>query len=321
MRLFKRGKYFHVEYSRNRRVTLKTSDPEKAQALFEEMEKEQLRGRLLLLDKRERLSISQFIQIYIKDVDRINLSESTLQNDELSFKLLKEAIGDIPLKLITKTKIKEFKEISIKRVKSVSVNTYLRHIKAGLQWAKDEGYINKVPVIKKYKLGHRDPRPIVRDDLKKILKFAKKHEPEMYRIINFALFTGCRRSEIVKARYEHINDGYITVIGKGDKERTFDLLPQALPEIKDIGRIFKYSHVSTLSNYFRDRIVRKIGVDARFHDLRHTAATTMLAAGIDLPTVQKILGHSDIRTTQIYADVLRASVSKQMKKMKGISFE
>ena len=143
----------------------------------------------------------------------------------------------------------------------------------------------------------------------------------MYRIINFALFTGCRRSEIVRARYEHITGETITVKGKGEKERSFLLLPQALADKKDIGKIFKYGHVSTLSNYFRDKIVRKIGVQARFHDLRHTAATTMLSNCVRLEVVQKILGHSDIRTTQIYADVLQEQIAKQMDKMKGVSFE
>ena len=78
---------------------------------------------------------------------------------------------------------------------------------------------------------------------------------------------------------------------------------------------------STLSNYFRDKIVRKIGVKARFHDLRHTAATTMLANGIDLEMVQKILGHTDIRTTQVYADILQENIKRQLSKMQGFSFE
>lgn len=111
------------------------------------------------------------------------------------------------------------------------------------------------------------------------------------------------------------------MVGKGDKERSFYLLPQALPDRKDIGKIFRYSHVSTLSNYFRDKIVYPLELNVRFHDLRHTAATTMLANGIDLEMVQKILGHTDIRTTQLYADVLQENIEKQMQRMKGVTFE
>jgi integrase len=323
MRLFQRNGWFHVEYERNRTISLKTKDPGKANAIFDEMEKEALRGRLMLLDQRERVSISEFIVIYTQDPDRSELSQDTLDTDKIAFQRLIDVVGDIPLKLVNNDSIKKFKSTMLAHVKKTSINTYLGHIRAGLNWARDEGYLEKAPVIKKYKLGESHPRPIEKEDVAKILKYAKKNQPEMYRIITFALFTGCRRAEIVRARYQHIKNDVITVKGKGEKERSFPLLTQALPEEgrKDIGKIFKYEHTSTLSNYFRDKIVRKIGVQARFHDLRHTAATTMLANGIDLPTVQKILGHADIRTTQIYADVLQEQIARQMDKMKGVSFE
>lgn len=321
MRLFQRNGWFHVEYARNRSKALRTKDPKKANAIFKEMEAEHLRGRLLLLDKKERLSLSEFAVVYTSDPDRSELSESTLKNDFLAITSLKDVAGDIPIRLITKDTIKEFKTHSLGRMKKVSVNTYLARIKAGLEWAKAEGYLDRVPPIKKYKMGRSLPRPIPQDDIKRILGQAKAKDMGMYRVINFALFTGCRRSEIVRARYEHINGDTLTVVGKGDKERAFYLLPQALPDRKDIGKIFKFSHVSTLSNYFRDKIVKPLSINVRFHDLRHTAATTMLANGIDLEMVQKILGHTDIRTTQLYADVLQENIKKQMGKMKGVSFE
>lgn len=139
----------------------------------------------------------------------------------------------------------------------------------------------------------------------------KRVRPEMYRIIKFALYTGCRREEIVKARYEHIQGTKIMIYGKGNKERLIPLLPGALELRQDIGKIFPYKHVSTVSNHFR-AIVRACGVTARFHDLRHTAGTQMLAHGIDITIVKEILGHTDIRTTQIYAQVLAESMEKAM---------
>lgn len=319
MRLFQRNGWYHVEYERNRSVSLKTKDEATALAAFEKMKES--KSTVIYLDKRERVSISDFRSIYTADPDRAQLSPSTLENDRIAFQRLEDVAGDIPLKLVSKDVIKKFKETLVLRMSKTSINSYLSHIKAGLNWAKDEDYLDTVPPIKKYKLGQALPRPIDKGDVKRILKYAKKNQPEMYRVIKFALFTGCRRAEIVRARYEHISGKNITVKGKGEKERTFLLLPQALPEKNDIGKIFKYKHVSTLSNYFRDKIVRKIGVKARFHDLRHTAGTTMLEYGIDLVTVQKILGHSDIRTTQGYADVLQQQIAKQMSKLEGVSFE
>ncbi|MFA5322816.1 MAG: tyrosine-type recombinase/integrase [Smithella sp.] len=55
---------------------------------------------------------------------------------------------------------------------------------------------------------------------------------------------------------------------------------------------------------------------ARLHDLRHSAATYMLASGIDIRDVQSILGHAQISTTTIYADVLDGMKIKAINKMK-----
>ncbi len=158
-------------------------------------------------------------------------------------------------------------------------------------------------------------RIISPDDITKILEYSIKHQPEMNRIITFVLFTGCRRDEVVKARYEHIQDDIVTVYGKGNKIRKVPLLPQAKSVLKNqaIGKIFNFAH-STISAYFKI-IANTCGIDARFHDLRHTAATQMLKNGIKLEVIQKILGHADISTTQIYAKVLEESIIEEMKKL------
>jgi hypothetical protein len=73
----------------------------------------------------------------------------------MAMNLLKDVLGDIPLKLIDKEAIRKFKEISIRRVKSTSVNSYLRHIKSDLNWARGEEHITKTPVIKMYKTAQK----------------------------------------------------------------------------------------------------------------------------------------------------------------------
>ncbi|WP_321414845.1 hypothetical protein [uncultured Desulfobacter sp.] len=106
MRLFQRNGWFHVEYARNRSKALRTKDSKKANAIFRKMEAEHLRGRLLLLDRKERLSLSEFAAVYTSDPDRSELSESTLKNDVLAITALKDVAGDIPIRLITKETIK-----------------------------------------------------------------------------------------------------------------------------------------------------------------------------------------------------------------------
>lgn len=313
-RIFKRGKVYYVEYARNNKQSLGVTTEREAQKLVKNAKKKKLNEKLARLEEKDILPISKFVKKWIKDPDRKLLSEKTLEADELAFKLLKEAIGDLPIRLVDKDAIRKFKEVSIDRVKSTSVNSYLRHIKSGLNWAVAEGYLDKIPPIKMYKQGNKLTRYLSKEDIKKIKKQALKDRSEMHRIIQFALFTGCRRQEIVRARYEHIQGTKIKIFGKGNKERLIPLLSQALDKRQDIGKIFRYKHVSTVSNYFRE-IAKKAGIKARFHDLRHTAGTQMLASGIPLKTVKEILGHSDIRTTEIYAQVLAATMEKEMQKL------
>ncbi len=317
MRLFQQRDVYYIEFPGGKRRSLKTKDGRKAKGLFREIEKERLRGNLIKLEKNAGVTLGRFKKLYINDPERSDLSGSTSRADELALRKLMDITGDIPMDHITKTHIIKFKHANIENgVKPVSVNSYLGHIKAALNYAKTNEYIKTVPAIKMFKLGDKIPRVISEYDIDKILEQARKTKPEMYRIIQFALYTGARREEIVLAKYEHIRGGSIKILGKGKKERIVPLVKYAREILEDqqIGKLFSYNHVSTVSNYYR-KITREAGVESRFHDLRHTAATLMLSKGVDLAVVQKILGHADIKTTQIYAEVLQAMLEKEMKKL------
>ncbi len=313
-KLFKRGKYWQIETARNKRKSLGVTDQKEAQKLLVRYKKAELEKKLAFLDAADRITLSEFVEKWTTNPDRKHLSPSTLRADRLAFKVLADALGDIPLKLVNKEAIWRFKDITAARVRPASLNTYLRHIKAGMNWAKQQDYIKRVPQIKPNKTGRALPRFLSKDDVKTLLAYTAKERPEMERVIRFALYTGARRQEIVAARYEHIIDGEIRIRGKGDKERMVPVTPEALRERQDIGKIFSYRHVSTVSNYFRE-LSRACGIKARFHDLRHTAGTYMLAAGIPIDVIRDILGHADIRTTEIYAQVLAETRSREIKKL------
>lgn len=87
------------------------------------------------------------------------------------------------------------------------------------------------------------------------------------------------------------------------------------PIKKDIGKVFKQYYRDTWSKRFHET-AQTCGIDARLHDLRHSAATYMLASGIDIREVQAILGHAQISTTMIYADVLEEMKVRAINKMK-----
>jgi integrase len=160
------------------------------------------------------------------------------------------------------------------------------------------------------------PRILTKGEIAKILRYARRNDYQMYRIILFALWTGARRSEILNAKWENYNEGSIKLLGKGNKERTVPLLPMAqfaTGTQKDIGRIFRNPRsADTISHRFKNICRSTNVIKAHFHNLRHTAATYFLAAGIDITLVQKILGHAALSTTQIYADVLQERLKAEM---------
>jgi integrase/recombinase XerD len=134
---------------------------------------------------------------------------------------------------------------------------------------------------------------------------------------------GLRVSEVSDARLEDLklDLGYILVKGKGDKERMVPLgvpAQQALQRYLNEGRgilankkasalLFIASAARRLSRQRVWQLVGKAGVAAGRHSsphmLRHSCATHMVENGADLRTVQTILGHADISTTQIYTHV------------------
>ena len=108
-------------------------------------------------------------------------------------------------------------------------------------------------------------------------------------------------------------------MGKGGRERLVPILPPVLralnPVKKDIGKVFIQYHPDTVSKKFH-AIAKAAGVNARLHDLRHSCATYLLKNGVPMEVVQKILGHANISTTKIYAEVLDEVMAKEMKKLR-----
>lgn len=321
MKLFLRNGYYYIRFSRDERKSTGTKN--KAEALrilnaLKNKERQEIFGK-----KKYGITLSQAKDMYIslREQHR-DLSPLTIEKDISALKVFAKSIGDeIFLNEITDDIIERFKIASIERgVKQVSINSYLRHIKAFLNYFKDKGYIEKPPIIKMLKLGKRLPHVLSKKEIDAISTYTLQYDAEMYKIITFALYTGCRRDEIAKADYKDINDqGFIIVHGKGNKQRSVFLLQAVLDVLERplpySGKIFAYGKTH-ISHKFK-KITRACGIeDLHFHLLRHTAATNMIINGISLEVVQMILGHSDISTTKVYTHIANDFLAQQMTKLK-----
>lgn len=324
MNLRKRNGIYRVwfersaKYPNGKEISLKTKDEQEAKEVFRALKKQWHESRVIELQHGKQIKLSALKDEYIKA--RPDLSPDTLRMDNLAIRMLIDSIGDISVKTITDKHFEKFKKVySAKGTSRHTVNAYLRHIKAALNYAMEQDYIQKMPKIKMVKTGKHLPRILTMDERTRLVTMAEKENFEMYRIIVFALYTGCRRSEIRNLKWQDVDNEICRITGKGDKERILYLLPEALKamgEMKDIGPVFMQCHIDNYSKSFK-AVAIACGInDVHFHNLRHSAATQMIESGIQLPVIQKILGHSDIRTTQIYAQIFDKVVKSEMMKLK-----
>lgn len=135
-----------------------------------------------------------------------------------------------------------------------------------------------------------------------------QHLSQVKAAIYIAAYSGLRSAEILALQSVDVRRGMIHVRkGKGGRPRIVPVVPLLRPWLRmlPIGL-----HPSTLSH-----AVSRAMPGVRFHDLRHSCASLLLAAGVDLYTISKILGHSTIQVTQRYAHLETKALKKAMRKI------
>ena len=154
------------------------------------------------------------------------------------------------------------------------------------------------------------------------MKATHLDNPELERAFLFGCLTGLRLSDILALRYEDIEGRRLTKkIIKTGKVEYMTLNSQAVELIgTGTGKVFP--HIARKS--FHSRYLRRwaqaagVGKAITFHSSRHTFAVLMLSAGVDIYTLSRLLGHSSVTTTQIYADIVDARRIEAVEKLPQI---
>ena len=188
-----------------------------------------------------------------------------------------------------------------------------KHLKTFLNKAVEAGIIDRNPwQFVKVKAGESDRQYLTIEELKLIEKTFDKLQSK--KLINtgkaflFSCYTGLRYSDVKALQWQNIQGEYI--VKKMQKTQKSERLPMnmaaqlLLPE-RSNGKVFKVYSNQKINQYVKE-LVNMAGIDKSisFHCARHTFATISLELSGDIATVSKLLGHSAISTTQIYAKVL-----------------
>lgn len=234
-----------------------------------------------------------------------------------------------------------------KKYKQKTIKRKIASIKAFYSYLEEEELVEQNP-FRKIKVKFKEtiilPRIIPREEIEQLLNYIYaslsslsgiqyKHSLRDAAVIEVFFATGARVYEISNIRVENINlnSGLIRIMGKGRKERYIQISNTAVldilrkyyeenePEIKKSGYFF----INNRGNRYTEQSIRlmlkkytlKAGIQRKItpHMFRHSFATYLIEEGVDVSCVQQILGHSSIKTTQIYihvaakkqADILR----------------
>ena len=261
------------------------------------------------------MQISNFTKNYERDLKVKNYADSTIKNYgcQISMFLKYFESKDSP-KHISSDEIKKYlltaKEVNSQRHMHSAIKLFYKYTVHQPQ---------KFRFIEYARKGKKLPCVIDKDYL--ISKIDLIQNIKHKAIIMLAYSTGMRVSEICNLLLSDIDSKRMIIIirqGKGDKDRLVPLsekvlivLRQYFTEYKPKQYLFNGQFDVQYSHRSCNEIVKKyIGSDYHFHTLRHSNATALLESGTDLRIIQKLLGHSSSKTTEIYTHVSTNIISK-----------
>ncbi len=208
-----------------------------------------------------------------------------------------------------------------RKLKDSSIQTYVNTLRSFFGWLDTEDLIKKNPMrkIKSLKVDRlRARRPLTAEQLERLRDGCRTYKEKA--LVEFLVSSGCRLGEVIGIRADAVNwqERSVVVLGKGNKERTVYfsvraklMLQEYLGQRKGGEALFTNSRApyAPMAPRGIEKAIQKIGERAgeprRIHPhiLRHTFASNALNAGMDITIIQHLLGHTDPKTTLIYAEL------------------
>lgn len=216
---------------------------------------------------------------------------------------------------------------TLRNIQQRIVAVFNRAVREGALSANPYKQLDKDDVFSKPKISRKE---ILSPNELKLYMASKETSPgvlESQRAFVFACFTGLRVSDIRNLKWSDIkvNPNSNTMVFEQQKTKTINSVPICktailwMPERGDDDYVFHLPSASCVYDNVR-RIAKKVGIakEISFHTSRHTFGTLTLAVTGDLYTTMKLLGHKNLSTTEIYAEVLMEDKIKAVNNANGV---
>jgi integrase len=313
--IIKRGKFYWIDYyhdGKRKRQSLKTDKLLEAKDRAKQIEESLHKlgaGPLL----------SDFAETYFawaRATKPTSAQEEKWRFDKIMIFL--KAEGVLTLSAITPLVVEKLRAKLLEReLTKATINRYLQLLRGMFYRAADWNLFSSPNPLRKVKF-YRESSPIqvpsaeeinrIREAARQIsAKPRSKLQAAFSDIVELALNTGLRKSELLHLRWKDIKDGEAYIQGKGDKVRKVPFNQAALAVIERQLRAGEF--VFDIPNRNHPNLLRRTvlmagrlaGVSFHVHLFRHRFATELLERGVDIVTISEILGHSKIATSLIYS--------------------
>lgn len=212
-----------------------------------------------------------------------------------------------------------------------TIHKSMKFIRTFVNRAITQGLIDEYP-FKHYKLKtvQTQRSALTREELKELEFYLNEPIPSYHRkylkIFIFCCHSGLRYQDVKDLRYGNIDNNFIRIIMHKTKDIVSIPLTHKAKELIDYGApeelVFKVPTNQVINKYLKVIFEKKgIKKNLSFHSSRHTFAVVGITLGIPIEIIAKLMGHRDLKTTQIYAQVVDQVKVKEMNKWNKLEAE
>jgi len=306
----KNNKWCADFYIEGERLRIAAPTKEMAEQIVITSKADALRGRFRL---KKHTTVPTLAQFSIRYMQYAITNKRSWKRDQVSIKNLEREFSNVRLDQITAFRIEQYKQERLEKVSAATVNRELACLKYMISLAVEWDLISKNPVkgIKMLKEDEREPFILDSEQEKRLLECCTDH---IRPIVQVALNTGMRLNEILQLRWKDVDFDNVAItirekVAKSGKSRTIPINNTLKLVLRSLPRTGAYvfggdKPYGSVQTSFK-LAIKKAGLDGLwFHDLRHTFATRLAANGVDIITIQNLLGHHSVVLTQRYCQPL-----------------
>lgn len=289
-----------------------------------------------LKEEVRNASAPQFLPFMASEIEKGRIRESTRENRYTTYYLLKEYCEELTIGELTPYFVSKFESwMCTKGYHTNTIAKHLTHLRIYVNAAILRGLMSEEDnPFHKRRISHRPfththLTPFELEKLERLAVLPKQqHLRHILDAFLFCCYTGLRYSDFVQLTAANIQRGTTHTWINTESQKTgasISLPIDLLFEGKALALLNRYSdnmdaffHLPPNSTVDKrlQRIAQHAGIRKHFsfHSARHTNATLLLMQGVNVTTVQRLLGHKNVKTTMNYCEVINQTIIKELKK-------